>query len=154
MKKIFLLMLIFPVLAFSQWIDAGSSDGVQIYKIENWSPFASDSSAYVSTSNLSIPACDSVVLATYPTSVNGSPKFYVTLQGSMGAAASFDSLGRLADTTNVKLEAMKFNSGVSTKGARIVKATLLGNPAGGAPSAYNRKDVIVNMYLICFLRKF
>lgn len=155
MKKIFLMMLAIVGLASAQsqtWTVSEAQRGNVVNKIESWSAFSSDSLATVYTATVDISGFDSVAVWVKGLSTNGSAKFCGAIQfgfNNSSTSTSWDSVGTGIDTTNVKLEQLKYITTPVTRGASYARIKLIGNGGLGTVSAtQNRKDVAVSLYLV------
>ena len=156
MKKLLIVMVLFVVgISYSQQaftrID-GKRGGV-LLKIENWTPFSSDSMAQVYTKPVDVSDLDSVAVWVKSTSSDGSAKWQGALLGGFTSAyatsrVGADSLAITIDTTNVKLETMKYIGNALLRGANFLTLCVKGNAYLATVSAtQNRADAIVNVYI-------
>lgn len=135
-----------------QWTVAEASRGSVVNKIESWTAFSSDSLASVYTAPVDVSGYDTLFVWVKGLSTNGSAKFCGAIQygfNSGSTASMWDSSGTGIDTTNVKLETLKYITASGTKGAVYARVKLIGNGGLGTVSAtQNRKDVAVSIYLV------
>lgn len=145
----------------SQFYLIGSSNNgdLQIRALTGWQPWSADSTTNpIFSGKFSLAEYDSVSIWVASSSVNGTANWRAVLEGSpsgsillgntfgtnFSQANSYDSLGTAADTTNVKLERLKYIGIVGTKGAADGRIRFVKN---GAASSQTMKDTFVNVFI-------
>lgn len=152
MKKMFAVMAGLLIVATTLTAQTpklvGGSVGTDIYRISTWTPFSSDSLAWVYSDPLDVAAYDTLYFFVKATSVNGTPNFHVALQLGMlnsSTAANWDSTAVAVDTTNSQAEKFKYVAGKATYGAAFARLKLVGRNETGTA---NHKDDIVNLWIV------
>ncbi len=134
----------------------GGNRTTDTYAVLNWSAFAADSSATVSTGNFSNAEYDSIQVWVYATSATANPKFSGVIKGTFplvpgsSQAQSWVTVGTAADTTNTRLGALYRVGTVYPLGAATMRVSLTGSIVGGATYGPNRTDDVINIWLVCY----
>jgi hypothetical protein len=123
---------------------------IDVFRINAWTPFTSDSLTTARSATFDIAQYDSLKFWVKSTSVAGAPKFWGYVFGSFDGTNFDDSLsiGKAIDTADTKLEVLNYCTIVPTHGA--LKARL--SVTGSSVTTANEKDCIVTVYIVGYKR--
>ena len=128
------------------------SKQTDVYSITSYKPFAAtdSTSQRLTTGTFPLAPYDTIYAWAYNTSLYNKPNVGIGLEGSFDNTNWYDSLGIVCDTTNSKLQVLKFIGAIPTNGITSGRLRISGFTNAGPTT--NSKSTVINIWLVCHKR--